>query len=152
MLAKVHLVVLEELVAAAVVINRPFLLMLFLASALFNMSCSVDLASSTPGASTGCVPTTAQLNQFSTVMTNVLQSTGPVGSDSVGCAQCHLSGGPGSGSYLVLAGSSNDVLTSNFCAAKSRSSRLATHPTENTHPHVYRTIDLTDLAAWVQSL
>ena len=126
--------------------------LLVLFSLLFSFqNCAVELASTTPGAmSVVCAPSAAMLTAFLPIMTGTLQATGKVGSQQ-GCANCHVTG-PGTGSFKILAGTTNDVQVANFCSAQSRKTRLAIHPTENSHMQVYSAADISVLTNWVSSL
>ena len=114
-------------------------------------NCTVDLASTTPGAlALACAPSPAVLTSFLPIMTGTLQATGKVGTQQ-GCANCHITG-PGSGSFKILSGTSNDVQVANFCSAQSRKARLAIHPTETSHMQVYSASDISALINWVSTL
>ena len=118
----------------------------------FSQGCTVDLRTTTPGASSACAPTAQQLTDFASVNSGILQTTGSLGG-STGCGTCHLSGGSGSGSYSVVTGSDTTALTTNYCSAKRLGSRLASHPQEASHSGgVYSASQIQLLIDFVNSL
>lgn len=156
MLEKARSVVLAAQEAVVVATERLKLLgLLFLSGFLFQ-ACSVELATTTPGAQAiVCAPSTAQLTAFSPIMTTILQQTGNVGTQQ-GCANCHIQGvgtapnsGTGAGSFRILNGTTADIILANFCSSYSRKDVIAVHPTQASHAQVYSTSDLAQLAAWV---
>lgn len=107
-------------------------------------NCMVDLAKTTPGASsTGCSPTSTQLSDFQTVESAIIANTGSftdsLGATRDGCASCHGSSSANSGKsvFLILTppGGTPDTATStsNFCSMQLKSRAKLQHPSEASH-------------------
>lgn len=104
-------------------------------------NCSVDLASTTPGASLGptggsCEPTAQQITDFKTILQDILATSGTItGSAMPKCGTCHSESASNSAKnvFMVLEGTTDDVAKRNFCSIKARGRKAVDHPRSATH-------------------
>lgn len=121
-------------------------------------NCSVDLASTTPGASgLDCDITGQEATDFTAVLNNILQTNANLTSGRQGCGNCHgdSSVNVGKATFEIFQGNTMTdptLITRNFCQVAALGAVVATHPQDATHGGgQYPASDLTALITFVNT-
>ena len=113
-------------------------------------NCMVDMASTTPGASsTSCAPSATALTEFQIVESTILQPTGSIsGTTKDACGSCHgeTASSAGKSVFLILGVAGANVTPTsikNFCTMQLKGSSRLSHPEDSSHSGgVYTTTDI----------
>ena len=137
---------------AAVAVTKKFTIIALTGFMLLGyQNCTVDLASTTPGAaSSSCNPDPTTLAEFQVVENTVLLPTGTISGGNNGCAYCHGTAASNSGKnvFLIqgtLGAQTTALSTKNFCAMDLKGATRLAHPQDASHSGgTYRQVDIPD--------
>lgn len=118
-------------------------------------NCAVEVSEDTPGAAGACEPTTADVNEFNTALTTILQNNTTLASGATACGTCHLttSGNTAAARFGIDPNTDAATQISNWCAASSVADKFTQGYLSGAHPGgTYSDSDIDALLTWANSL